>query len=399
MQMTLLGLGGATAATLTMEARRALESADLVVGAPRLLDALPALCSCTLNRAAAAAPEQILAALQVQPCRRAAVVFSGDSGFYSGARGLLPLLRENNIEATVFPGLSSVQLLAARLGRPWQGWRLVSAHGTACDAVWEVMQGAPAFFLTGGADGPAELCRRLTEAGLGDLPVTVGEDLAAEGERITRLTAAEAAQRVFSPLNVLLAEPAPRAPRRAPGWPDEAFLRGKTPMTKRFVRAAALALLGVGPDDVCWDIGAGTGSVSVELAAQARHVFAVECAPEACELIRQNRAKHCAWNLTLVEGRAPAALAGLPAPDAVFIGGSGGELPAILDTVFTANPAARVCISAVTLETPARAVQALTAHGVEAKVTQITVSESRAAGALHLLSAQNSVFLIAGNCP
>ena len=116
--------------------------------------------------------------------------------------------------------------------------------------------------------------------------------------------------------------------------------------------------------------------------------------PEACALIRQNRAKFAVANLYLTEGRAPAALMGLPAPDAVFIGGSRGSMRQIVDAVLAANPAARLCISAIALETLQEAVAALTAHGLTAQVTQIAVSRSKQAGALHLLMANNPVFLI-----
>lgn len=128
-----------------------------------------------------------------------------------------------------------------------------------------------------------------------------------EGERISHGTAENMAERTFSSLSVLLAEAAPRPPRRTPGLPDEAFLRGKVPMTKQEIRSAILTKLAVTPQDICWDVGAGTGSVSVELALQGRSVWAVERQAEACELIRKNRAKFSAWNLHLQEGTAPEA--------------------------------------------------------------------------------------------
>ena len=169
-------------------------------------------------------------------------------------------------------------------------------------------------------------------------------------------------------------------------------------MTKQEVRAAALAKLAVMPTDTLWDVGAGTGSVSVELALAAPkgRVYAVECEPDACELIRKNRAKFHACNLILIEGRAPDVLADLPAPDAVFIGGTKGGMEAVVDTVLARNPNARICISAIALETLSAAVAALTAHGLAAEVTQIAVSRTRPAGRLHLLMANNPIFLITG---
>ena len=263
-----------------------------------------------------------------------------------------------------------------------------------------VSVGRPAFFLTGGALGPGEICRRLSAAGLGELSVTVGENLSAPEEKLVFGTAAELAGRKFPSLSVLLAEAAPRYAPRCPGLPDEAFLRGGVPMTKQEIRSAVLAKLAAAPGDVLWDIGAGTGSVSVELAlaAPGGQVFAVECEPEACELIRGNRQKFSAWNLRLVEGYAPQALRDLPAPDAVFIGGTKGEMDAVVAAALEKNPGARVCISAIAVETLSAAVTALTAGGLEACVTQIAVSRTRPVGKLHLLMANNPVFLITGNC-
>ena len=393
MQVTLIG-AGAGPDTLTAQALAALTQAQALVGAPRLLESLGALYECPAYPASTA--RDMLAALEALDCERAAVVFSGDSGFFSGARSLLPLLRERGYDTAVLPGISSVQMLAARLGRPWQDWRLASAHGVDADAPAELMGGKPVFFLTGGKLGPAELCGQLVRAGLGGLAVTVGENLACPGERMISGTAAALAEKSFAPLSVLLAEAAPVLPRRTPGWPDDVFIRGNTPMTKQTVRAAVLSKLAVTPHDVCWDVGAGTGSVSVELAALARRVYAVERDTDACELIRQNREKFYAWNLSVVQGTAPEALENLPAPDAVFIGGSGGKLGAILDAAFGKNQAVRACVSAVTLETVHAAVEGFARLGVEPDIVQIAVSGVKRAGQLHMLQANDPVFLITG---
>ncbi len=395
MQVILASLGGGCPETMTAECAAALKRAGCILGAKRLLENLPQ--GCTENRVAAVKPQELLDAIlgRRDGC---VVVYSGDAGFYSGARGLLPLLREHNIPARVLPGISSVQLFSARLGRPWQDWELVSAHGTECNAAAAVSKGKPAFFLTGGTLGPGEICQRLTGAGLGSLKVTVGENLSYPDEKITCGTAEELAGQVFPSLSVLLAEAAPRLERRCPGLPDEAFLRGTAPMTKQEVRAAALSKLAVGPSDVLWDVGAGTGSVSVELALAAPEgqVFAVECEQDACALIRDNRRKFSAWNLQIVEGRAPQALADLPAPDAVFVGGTKGGMEEIIDLALAKNKNARVCVSAIAVETLSAAVAALTKHGLEANVTQIAVSRTRPAGKLHLLMANNPTFLIMG---
>ena len=389
--VTLIGMG-ASADTLTAEAREALGRAELVAGAQRLLDALPA--GVTAERVPAVRPADVLAA--VAGAQNAAVLYSGDTGFYSGAAGLLARLKEAGIPARVLPGLSSVQMLAAALGRPWQDWNLVSAHGRPCDPVAAVCGGRPAFFLTGtGESGPAALCAQLTAAGLGALPVTVGENLGLASRRIFAGTAAGAAGERFGPLAVLLAEPAFRLPARTPGWPDETFVRAEgVPMTKRAVRAQVLAQLALCPGETVWDVGAGTGSVSLEMAYAngGAPVWAVERLPEACAVLEANRRRLGGWNVRPVSGEAPAALAGLPAPDAVFIGGTRGRLGPILDAALAANPAARICLTAIALESLAAALDACAARGLEAEITQIAAAH--AAGRPHLLRAANPVFLI-----
>ena len=371
MHVTLIGLGCGDMETITAAAQRALSRAEGIFGSRRLLEGLP---PSGAQRVAAVQPEEIRDHLIHAGWAESCVILSGDTGFYSGAKRLLPVLAAAGFTTTVLPGISSLQVFSARLKRSWQDWRLCSAHGVAVDPVAEVCHGKPAFFLTGGSLTPAELCRQLTEAGLGGLQVTVGEDLSGEGERISHGTAENMAERTFSSLSVLLAEAAPRPPRRTPGLPDEAFLRGKVPMTKQEIRSAILTKLAVTPQDICWDVGAGTGSVSVELALQGRSVWAVErqagTAPEACET--------------------------LPAPDAVFVGGSGRRLQEILTLVVRRNPKARICVSAIALETLQEAVRCLERLGYRADVTQISVSRGKSVGQLHLLLAQNPVFLITG---
>lgn len=396
MNVTLIGMGSGQPENLTLQGLAALRQADLILGARRLLAVLPA--GCTENRAAAYRPDEVAELLQTSGAENAVLVYSGDTGFYSGASSMMEKLEALGVRARVLPGLSSIQLLAAALGRPWQGWNLVSAHGRTCDPVAECMQGRPTFFLTGGSEDPATLCAQLTAEGFGDVQGVVGQCLGTPEEKLFRGSVKELAAGRFNSLSVLLVEAVEGLPRRAPGLPDEAFERGDVPMTKQEVRAAVLAKLAVRPEDILWDVGAGTGSVSVELALAAPRgrVYAVECRPEGCALIKANREKFRTRNLVLVEGLAPDALSDLPAPDAVFIGGSKGSLAAIVDAALDKNPDARICVSAIALETLSAAVAALTAKGRTVQVSQIAVSRAKAVGGLHLMMAQNPIYLITG---
>lgn len=404
MEVVLVGTGCGAPENMTIEARQALRSADLIIGARRLLEGLPD--DCTENRQPAIYAAEICEMIRetlsdgkLKEGPQICVAYSGDSGFYSGTRSLLPLLKEAGIEAKVLPGISSIQVLSARLQQPWQDWTLVSAHGTECDPVTAVMGGRPVFFLTGGSLTPTELCQRLAEAGLGELPVTVAERLTYEDERILTGSAEEFAGKTFAPLSVMLAQPVTTVTGDiTPGIPDDRFIRGEVPMTKRDIRAAILSHLQVGRSDTVWDVGAGTGSVSVELAMKASQgkVIAVERVPEGCRLIRENREKFGVWNLTLVEGAAPEALADLPAPDRVFIGGSGGHMREIIGIALEKNPQARICVSAIVLESMQTAIEVMAAAGLDVEVTQVSVSTARKLGSKHMMVASNPIFIITG---
>ena len=310
-------------------------------------------------------------------------------------------------ECELVPGITTVQHLAARIGKPWQDCRLVSAHGRTVNVVGEVLSSPETFFLGGGSEMPDTIARKLVDAGLGSVDLVVGERLSYPDERIVRGTAEEIAKTEFSPLAAVwvshgrLCAPEVEGCIGYPGIPDDQFVRGDVPMTKRDVRAAISARVRPRDNETVIDIGAGTGSVSIELAClnpRAR-VIAVEEKPEACELIRRNRERFGAYNVEVVEGRAPGALEGHRFADTVFIGGSSGELEAILDMYAADYACRRIVMTAVTLETLSRATAALDRLGDRGcvdsyDVTEISIARTREAGPYHLLRAENPVFLI-----
>ena len=393
----LLGMGGSREGILLH--RELLRRADRLIGSRRLISELPA--DCCPDRVVCTDPEKTVQLLRENKEGDTCVLFSGDTGFYSGCARLAELLSRENIPFTIVPGISSVALLAARARMPWQDWNLVSAHGREILAVNAVMKGRWTCFLTGGRNTPGALCEEFRRAGLGDLEVMVGERLSAPDECIRRGTASEFAGRPFDPLSVMLVQPAPRYPYRCPGIEDAAFVRGDVPMTKQFVRCGILAAMQPRNDALIWDVGAGTGSVSTELALCAADglVYAVEEREEGLALIRANRERFHAYNLTLVPGRAPEALKDLPDPDCVFIGGSGGELTAIIREALSRSGCRVICVSSVSVETTMTAVSVLEEEGLDVTLTQIGVSTGRKAGNLHMFSAQNPVCLIRGCRP
>ena len=391
--VVLAGIGPGGPEGMTAAVRRAVREADCLIGARRMLEA--AFSHEGQGRCEAVAPEDIVRCIRERrECRRFAVVLSGDTGFFSGAKKLLPLL--SDCEVQVLPGLSSMQTLCARLGTSYEDVVPVSLHGREGDLVPEVRQNRRVFALVGGAEGVANLCRTLTEAGLGHVRVTAGERLGYPEERIAAGTAAELAEETFDALSAALIENEDARPF-VPGLPDEAFQRGEAvPMTKREVRCCALSRLELTAEAVCWDVGAGTGSVSVEMALLARkgRVYAIEKSEKALALLAENRRKFHTSNLEIVSGRAPEACRELPPPTHVFIGGSAGDLREIVSLVLEKNPAARLVMTAVTLESAAEMTGVMKDFGfTEAEAVCLNAARSREAGPYHLMTAQNPVYL------
>ena len=201
----------------------------------------------------------------------------------------------------------------------------------------------------------------------------------------------------FDPLAVLLIEN-PHAESNARfGRADESFVRTEVPMTKSEVRAVTLSKLRLSREAVCWDVGAGTGSVSIEMAEQADRgtVYAIERKPDACALIEQNKRHFGVSNVTVVEGTAPDALSELPAPTHVFIGGSGGNLAEIIEAARSKNARVRIVLNTVTAETFAEAIRAIeTLRLPNEEIVELNVSRARKVGAYHLMNAQNPVYII-----
>jgi len=398
----LIGIGMGNAGTLTEQAQKAVCESDLLIGARRLTDAFPHYRG---DVCVEISPDRIMDAILEHPsCRTVAVVFSGDTGFYSGAKKLNQVIEERaakDYETEFIPGISSLQYFCAKLKLPWEDVRVVSLHGREGNILGAVRNHEKVFFLTGGDYTVRGICRTLSENSLGEVVVHVGERLSYPDERIRTGTAADMAEEDFDPLAVMLVEneKVMRRVTATHGLSDELFLRGQAPMTKSEIRSISLSKLRLRPGDVVYDIGAGTGSVSVEIALQAYEgsVYAVEFNEEALGLIRRNAEKFGARNLTVVEGRAPEALVDLPVPDRAFIGGSKGNLAGILELLADKNPRIRVVVNAITLETLAEAVSCFERLGFEdVDIVQVFTARGKTVGGSHMMQGQNPVFIISG---
>lgn len=382
---------GMGADTVTREGYTAIKQADALIGSKRLLAEFASLGKPSY---AAFLPDEVAALLKESSAERFAILVSGDTGFFSGAAKLTQRLSEYS--PILLPGVSSLSYFFAKCGLPWQDAALLSCHGRKENLIDTVRRNHLTFALTGG--NANSLAAQLVSAGFGGLSVMVGENLGAPNERIRKLTAAELTGTSTGALSVLAVENPNFDARVRAGISDCEFLRDDPPMTKAEVRAAVLSKLALYPDAICCDIGCGTGSVTVEmaLAAYQGQVYAIDKNEKAVELTRKNCAAFHVGNVTAIHGGAPEALDALPPFDAVFIGGSGGNMQEIVAAVIEKKPDARIVISAVALESINAALAAFTAQEVEPDVVQLFVSRAKAAGKVHMLTANNPVFIISG---
>ena len=400
-ELAIVGIGMGAEESLTLEGKKACREAGLLIGARRMLEAAATEGQVTEE---AYLPGDILAAVKRHPSiRKAAVVLSGDPGFYSGAKRLLEALQEeSDFQVQVVPGVSSVSYFCAKLHTSWEDAAVLSLHGREDNLIWAVERHKKTIVLGSGAESVRKICETLKVYGYGALTVTAGDRLSYPEEDIRKGSAEEmSSYEGEGPVILLIENPDGGESAPFPGVPDEAFVRGKVPMTKEEVRCIALSKLRLGETSVVYDIGAGTGSVAVEAARMAfrGRVYAVERNPEGFKLIRENQEALRAAGLTVIPGEAPEALEDLPAPDQVFIGGSGGRLSEILAAVLRKNPRVRVVITAISLETVAEAKACMEKiRHREEDVVQVSVSRARKAGNYHLMTGLNPVWIFSFTC-
>lgn len=282
------------------------------------------------------------------------VLASGDP-FFFGVGATLSR-RINPAEMRVMPAPSSFSLAASRLGWPLQDVTCVSLHGRPLDLIRPHLQpGRRVLALTSDGDGPSALAALLAESGFGQSRLTVLEALGGPQERVTHHVAEAFGRDVFHSLNVcgveILAGEAARILPLSPGL-DDGLFEHDGQITKREVRALTLSALSPRRGELLWDIGGGSGSISIEwmLRDPAMRAIAIEQSPERAARIRRNAGSFGVPGLAVVEGIAPAALAGLAAPDAIFIGGGGSEDGVFEAAIGALKPGGRLVANAVTLE-------------------------------------------------
>ncbi|MCD8337111.1 MAG: precorrin-6y C5,15-methyltransferase (decarboxylating) subunit CbiE [Lachnospiraceae bacterium] len=415
-----IGIGMGTPDTLTREAARKIREAEVIFGAARILEcARVLLCESEEISASSKQPEsafemenkakapllipeynarKIASWLEAHPqVERVAILMSGDVGFYSGARQVAETFPAEQVR--YYCGISSVVYFASKIPTSWQDAKLLSAHGKEIPLVNYVKKYPKIILLVSGAKEVGEICQDLVLDGIGSyVRVTVGSNLSYPDEKIQTGRPEDFIACKETGPHIMMLENAHAGRVITPGIPDDAFERWeKVPMTKEEIRALSVAKLRLREESVVYDVGAGTGSVSVECARLCTEgrVYAIERELRAMELIKQNTARFHLSNLIPISGTAPQAMEELPAPTHAFIGGSSGNMREIVASLLEKNSSVRIVINTVALESIAEVTSLLNDLEIkDADIVQVSVAKSRRLGRYHMMSSLNPIYIV-----
>lgn len=393
-RIQIISTGVGSAQLLTQAATQAIVNSQVLIGDKRLLE--PYQTSDKRLFTATRAQEVLEIIAGCAPQAQIGVLVSGDVGFYSLAKSLLAALNE---PAELHCGIGSLQYFAAKLQTPWQDICLLSLHGRDTQLLDKVKTHAKIFMLTGGAHTVASICSYLADQGFGHIQAAVGERLSYPDERIVQGTVQELQSQEFASLSVLMLynSQANDNIQVTHGLADECFTRGKAPMTKQEVRSVSLSKLELCKRDIFYDIGAGTGSVSIEAARllSEGYVYALERDGASVELIHDNVRKFQLENIQVIENYAPQGLAELPAPDKVFVGGSGGKLADILDAIYAKNNACRIVLNCIALESLSACLEYYNSKSeYELEIVNISVSKAKKVATYNMMMGSNPIFVV-----
>ena len=410
MEIILAGIGMGHVNGLTKEVERVISEADILLGAERMLNTI---CSKAEKHPFYQA-EQIIPYLHdiqsgnlFEENNKVVILFSGDSGFYSGCQSLYAALEkeitEGRIKASlrILPGISSVAYLASCIGESYQDAAVYSIHGKKLYNLARRIKNSPkTFLITSGVKDINQLGELLIDAGMQKCEIITGYQLSYEEQWVERHTPLECMELKEEGLyTCFVKNPYAIQRRLTHGIADGQFIRDKVPMTKEEIREVSICKLRLREKAVAYDIGSGTGSIAIEIAGISDdiQVYAVEQNHEAVSLIEKNKKKFELQNVTVVEARAPEGLTGLPMATHAFIGGSGGRLKEILVSLRQMNPNMRVVVNAVSMETICEMREILSMNDMikNEEVVQLQVSRAKKAGSYHLMQSENPVWICA----
>ena len=403
--INLVGIGLGNPNLLTKAAYKAIESSNIIIGARRIVESIKEdfadkLYYIEYNT------EKILEIIKENIGNEIAVVFSGDISLFSGSIKLFERLNAaiedrkvfKDCKINTFPGISSLSYLCAKTNTDISKVKILSFHGKEELLYHNIDSNEYTFIITSKADGVKKICRKLIEFGFFELDIILGENLSYDNERITKAEASKFLDMEISDLNCMIISNPDADKSISFGLSDEVFVRDKVPITKSEVRAIIMSKLDIQTDSICYDIGAGSGSVSIEMSRLAYDgkVYAIEKNPLAVELIQKNIHNFSAENIELIHAKAPDGLDNIINADKIFIGGSGGDLISMMKMIFTSKKNPTIVISAITMETIAQItdiVKIAKEKGYDTEITAINVSKSKEVGPYNMMMAQNMVFI------
>ena len=409
-KVQIIGIGDDGPEGLTAAARKRVETAELLIGARQSLAGLPA--SKAEQVEIGGDLDAVVRRIEAASGKRVVVLATGDPMFYGTARYLCDRLGKDRFEVT--PHVSSMQLAFARVKESWDDAYLTNLGTQPLELVVEKARtAAKVGVFTTEAASPRAVAQALVDRKIDYFVAYVCENLGSPDERVTQGELADIARQDFSPLNVMILVRKPDMPDRPPamigrklfGNPDEAFLQSQPKrglLTPTEVRAVALSLLDIGPTSTIWDVGAGSGSVAIEAAqiASGGRAFAIEMDPEDYGLISSNSERFGVRNLTPILGKAPEAWAGLAAPDAVFVGGTGRQVRRIVELAFEQLRAGgRLVANVGSVENLATVREALLAAGGNPEVLMINVARGNDQLERLHFEAMHPTFLVAAVKP
>ena len=398
--------------SLTNEVEQAIRQADILLGAKRMIASYQP----KLEKKPYYRTEQIIPYLEemqkdvevseIVTGQKVVVLFSGDSGFYSGAASMYRALQEEisagRLQASVriLSGISSVAYLAACIGESYQDVAVYSMHGKELLNLAErIRNSEKTFLLMSGVSDVQRLGEILDRAGLESCRIYAGYQLSYPEQEILELTPKEClALQKEGLYTCFIKNPSAVGKRLTHGRADTEFLRDRVPMTKEEVRDVSICKLKLHKGAVFYDIGSGTGSIAVEAAGLSNdiRVFAIEKKEEAAALIGKNKEHFGLENIEIIKADAPDGLETLLKPTHAFIGGSSRRMNEILSVLYQKNPKMRIVINAISLETICEIKEVLSDYPIEnEELIQLQVSRARVAGSYHLMQAENQVWICA----
>lgn len=389
----LIGTGTGSLRLLTEEAREKILVCDAVIASKRIIDLLPH--EFKGERYVEVYPSKIKKITDSLPDKDIAVLFSGDSGFYSGCKSLSEIYGDN---AVILPGIGSLSYMAAKIKRPWENVKLLSAHGKKIDTSAFIASNKEVFFLTGGEITAQSIVEDAYKKDLNDVTFYIGENLSYDNESITMGFASQLLNVKFDSLSVVWCVNHRSFDTHLHPFDikDEEFIKENVPMTKREVRNSAVLELRLENSGVFYDIGGGTGSVSVAVskASPFIDIYTIEKKENACRVIEKNFERHKVINGHIIHGSALEVMKDLPPADYAFIGGSGKSIEPIIERLLFENPKVRIVITAITLETVCQVKNILDRLDIKNwEGRQIQINDIKALGCYNALISQNPIFL------